>query len=57
MRRRLEGHETPYPVWAVCLDMADGNPLIARDIFDNLDAEWFFRHQAWTRAHNEAKKK
>jgi hypothetical protein len=35
--------------------MAHGNPLLAKDIFDQIDAEWFDRWLVWTGERRKAK--
>jgi len=55
MRHALEGHDTPYPVWALCLDMAKGDPLRAKEIFETIDEEWFQRTLVWRKETHAAK--
>lgn len=43
----MEGGATYYPEWAMALDMAHGDPLRAKEIFETLDAEWFNYWLVW----------
>lgn len=36
--------------------MADGDPLRAKELFEELDAEWFNRWVVWKKETNEASK-
>jgi hypothetical protein len=44
------------PEWAACLEMAGGNPLTAKQIYEELDAEWWYRWHTWRNEIAEAKK-
>jgi len=44
---RGPGH---YPGWMICLMMANGDPLRAKQIFDENDATW---HNRWIAFQNE----
>jgi hypothetical protein len=35
--------------------MAGGNPILAKQIFNELDAEWFMRWAIWRKMTREAK--
>jgi hypothetical protein len=35
--------------------MASGNPLLAKDIYEKLDAEWYYRWLTWKSEHVKAK--
>jgi hypothetical protein len=35
------------PIWALCLDMAHGDPLRAKQIFLEVDSEWVDRWMVW----------
>jgi hypothetical protein len=47
MRWALGGASTHYPEWAMALDMARGDPLRAKEIFENIDEEWTLRWSVW----------
>jgi hypothetical protein len=47
LRRALDGKGSGAPEWVFCLEMAKGDPLRAREIYNELDAEWWFRWKAW----------
>lgn len=40
----------------ICLDIAGGDPLRAKEIFDQVDAEWWRRTLAYRKAHADAAK-
>lgn len=35
------------PIWAMCLDMAHGDPLRAKQIMDEVDGVWVDRWLMW----------
>lgn len=51
----MEGGSTYYPEWAMALDMAHGDPLRAKEIFETLDAEWFGYWAVWMSERRKAK--
>jgi hypothetical protein len=55
MRHALEGHDTPYPIHALCLDMAHGDPLRAKEIYNEIDEEWFKWYLVWRAETHKAK--
>jgi len=55
MRWALQGHDTHYPEWAMALDMAHGDPLRAKQIYDNLDELWFNCWLIWRKETRDAK--
>lgn len=45
------------PEWAVCLVMAEGDPLKAREIFESLPETWYAYWLAWKTEVNRAQKR
>lgn len=38
----------------MALELTDGDPLRARDLFEEIDAEWWYRAWAWREERNKA---
>jgi hypothetical protein len=56
MRWALTGSSAAhYPEWAICLDMAQGDPLRAKEIYEKLDRRWFMRWAVWIKEKRDAK--
>jgi len=39
----------------MCLDMASGNPLLAKEIYQRIDKVWFHRWLVWKAERSNAK--
>lgn len=48
-----DGNAQPIFIWTNCLDMAHGDPLRAKEIYETLDETWWERWIVW---HNEKHK-
>jgi hypothetical protein len=55
MRWALGGASTHYPEWAMALDMAHGDPLRAKEIYESLNEEWTRRWLIWRKETHDAK--
>lgn len=41
LRLYLKGIPSSPPIWALCIEAADGDPLRAQEIYNQLDREWW----------------
>jgi len=45
------------PEWVVALEMANGDPLRAAEIFERIDETWYMRWMAWREEKNRVVEK